>query len=100
MSNELKVTTLPVVSTKSALHPIVLAVNNYIREMETPTPVGAAQKFHSLAVDSLLRSEEDEIFYDFDDRYKVKFEEYGRQKVAVFWSPWLGGVSWRIEDDN
>lgn len=99
MSKNLKVTTQPVVSTKSVVHHIVVGVNDFIREVESCTPVGAAKKFHEMATESKLRSEADEIFYNFDDQYKVKFVEDGRQQVAVFWSPWIGGVSWRIEED-
>lgn len=99
MSSEVKVTTQPVVSTESVVHPIVLAVNDYIRQTESCTPVGAAKKFLSLAAECGLCLEEDGLLYNFDYRYKVKFKEDGRPQVAVFWAPWIGGVSWKIEDD-
>lgn len=77
---------------------VIIHVNNFIRQQETPTPIGAAKALHDVLVEIGQRSEADEIFYNFDDQYKVKFEENGRPQVAVFWAPWMGGVSWRIED--
>lgn len=80
---------------------IIIHVNNFIRQQEIPTPVGAAIAFHDCLVEAELKpSEDDEIFYNFDDQYKVKFQENGRPQVAVFWAPWMGGVSWRIEEDK
>lgn len=99
MSEELKVSPQPMAFTHSVVYAIVVEVNGYIQGTESCTPVGAAKKFHELASAAGLRSEADEIFYNFDDQYKVKFEENGRPQVAVFWAPWMGGVSWRIEED-
>ena len=78
---------------------VIIHINNFIRRQDIPTPNGAAQELHTVFVESGLRSEADEIFYNFDGQYKVNFEENGRPQVAVFWAPWLGGVSWRIEDN-
>ena len=77
---------------------VIIHVNNFIRQQETPTPIAAAKALHEVLVGNGQRSEADEIFYNFEDQYKVKFEENGRPQVAVFWAPWMGGVSWRIED--
>lgn len=98
MSEEMKVSPHPMGFTHSVVYAIVVEVNEYVRGTESCTPVGAAKKFHELATAAGLRSEADEIFYNFDDQYKVKFEDNCRQQVAVFWAPWMGGVSWRIED--
>jgi hypothetical protein len=87
------------VSTKSQIHGIVTTVNRYLKDADSCTPVGAAKKLHELLAESGVISEADEVFYNFEGQYKVKFEENGRPQVAVFWSPWQGGVSWRIEDD-
>lgn len=98
MSKELKVSPEPMAFSHSVVYGIVVDVNEYIRKTESCTPVGAAKKLHELASTFGLRSEADEIFYNFDGQYKVKFKENGRPQVAVFWAPWMGGVSWRIED--
>lgn len=99
--SDLKVTTQPVVLTKSLIHPLVVEVNQYIKNTDRCTPVGAAKKLHELMVAGGLRAEDDEIFYDFEERYKVKFTDTdGLNKSAVFWAPWVGGVSWRITEDS
>ena len=77
---------------------VISYINNFIRQQEAPTPIAAAKALHEVLVEIGQRSEADEIFYNFDGQYKVKFEENDRPQVAVFWAPWMGGVSWRIED--
>lgn len=78
---------------------VIIHVNNFIRKQTTPTSVGAALELKRVLIENGMAPDDDEIFYNFEDQYKVKFVENGRPQVAVFWSPWLGGVSWRIEED-
>lgn len=78
---------------------VIIHVNNFIRKQTTPTSVGAALELKRVLIENGMAPDDDEIFYNFDDQYKVKFEENGRPQVAVFWAPWMGGVSWRIEED-
>ncbi|ELN9277038.1 hypothetical protein R0I08_003886 [Salmonella enterica] len=102
MSNELlKVVEFPVkLSGNSDMEGIIIHINNYIRSQENPSSVGAAKELKRVLSENGMSPDDEEIFYNFDDQYKVKYVEDGRQQVAVFWSPWLGGVSWRIEDDK
>lgn len=79
---------------------VIVHINNYLHNLETPTPVGGAIELKRVLAEIGMASDDEEIFYNFDDQYKVKFTENGRSQVAVFWAPWQGGVSWRIEDDK
>lgn len=83
----------------SDMNGVIIHVNNFIRKQTTPTSVGAALELKRVLIENGMAPDDDEIFYNFDDQYKVKFEENGRPQVAVFWAPWMGGVSWRIEED-
>lgn len=77
---------------------VIIHVNNFIRSQETPSAVATAKELKRILAENGQTPDDDEIFYNFDDQYKVKYVEDGRPHVAVFWSPWIGGVSWRIEE--
>lgn len=79
---------------------VIVHINNYIRKQKNPSAVAAACELKRILSESGQTPDDEEIFYNFDDQYKVKFSDEGRPAVAVFWSPWLGGVSWRIEEDK
>ena len=100
MSNELlKVVECPDKrSGDSDMDGVIIHINNYIRSQENPSSVGAAKELKRVLSEIGMSPDDEEIFYNFDDQYKVKFEENGIPQVAVFWAPWIGGVSWRIED--
>lgn len=77
---------------------IIIHVNNFIRSQNPPTSVAAALELKRVLIENGMAPDDDEIFYNFEGQYKVKFKENGHPQVAVFWAPWMGGVSWRIED--
>lgn len=82
---------------QTVIDKIICDVGNFITETG-PSALGAAMEFHKQLVANGLRSEDDEIFYNFDYRYKIKFVEEGVQTEAVFWSPWIGGISWHVNN--
>lgn len=99
LHSKLKVGESPVKrSGDSDMDGVIIHVNNFIRQQENPTPVGAAKELKKVLSENGMSPDDEEIFYNFDHQYKVKYNEDGRPQVAVFWAPWMGGVSWRIED--
>lgn len=74
-------------------------VNTQIRDAEEPTPVSIARHAQQFLVDQGRPWVVEDIKYDFEDHYRVYFRaEDFPPMVAEFWSPWMGGISWRIEE--
>ncbi|WPJ72083.1 hypothetical protein DEEACLCL_00066 [Salmonella phage CRW-SP2] len=75
------------------------SVNDAVKVSDAATPILAARAAHEYLSHHGMRDIEDDIKYNFDDHYKVYFQAEGFPKmVAEFWAPWIGGVSWKIEE--
>lgn len=78
---------------------VIESVNNSIRTAENATPVAAAKAAHNFLSEIGMCKREEDVMYDFDDHYRVYFQDEGFPRmVAEFWAPWMGGVSWKIEE--
>lgn len=79
---------------------VIIHINNFIRKQEDPSAIKTARELKKVLAESGLTPDDDEIFYNFDGQYKVKYTENDIAQVATFWCPWQGGISWKIEDDK
>lgn len=81
------------------LDTMIDSVNDVVKVTEDATPILAARTAHEFLCIWGMRDPEDDIKYNFDDHYKVYFQAEGFPRmVAEFWAPWIGGVSWKIEE--
>lgn len=81
------------------LDDMIESVNDSIRTTENATPVAAAKAAHNFLSNLGMCKHEEDVMYDFDDHYRVYYQAEGFPRmVAEFWAPWMGGVSWKIEE--
>lgn len=74
-------------------------LNSWAEENRVPSPVKVAQEFSAHLVLTGNRSEEEDILYDFDDHYKVKFNIGEVPYYFETWRTWQGALNCTIIED-
>lgn len=74
-------------------------VRETIKAWDNPSPLVIAQNLHKHLVLCGHRSDEENILYDFDEHYKLKFIIGETPYYFETWRTWQGALNWVITED-
>lgn len=72
----------------------------WIEEDKVPTPLTFAKQLNKYLVSCGHMSEDDDILYDFEQHYKLKFNIKEVPYYFETWRTWNGALNWVIEDNT
>lgn len=78
---------------------VAMTVTSWAEEDRIPSPLKFAQELHNHLVCCNHRSDEENILYDFDEHYKLKFTINEVPYYFETWRTWQGALNWVIEED-
>ncbi|AIX13148.1 hypothetical protein NW77_140 [Erwinia phage phiEa2809] len=84
----------------NSVEELTALVRDTIRDWETATPLTACQHLHSHLVLCGYRDPEEDILYDHDEHYKVKFNIGAVAYYFEIWRTWQGALNWVIAEDK
>lgn len=82
--------------TREEIAQVVLTVTS---ENKDVTPLGMAKAVHAWAVEKGHTKADEDILYDFDLKYKVKFNIWGVELYFRVWAGWLEDIQYVVEPE-